>query len=142
MGPEPKTIQTLHRQHCQPKVKRQTGEGCEKNPFPRIWFLVFPIKQRRYESDEEDESVDDEQNQENLAETEEVTTQASVQLSGTMSHNVVSEKHSRHCGTVSPSHVGEQRTGPLPRPHNTNPRLTLLGTARVACHTTASTISI
>ena len=99
MRQEAEAVEAVDGQDDQPEVEGEAGKGSEEDPSPGVRLLSLPGEERWDEGDEEDEGVDEKENDENLAELDEVVAPAARATA----HKVPSQHHRRLSRGVQPT---------------------------------------
>ena len=89
MGQESEAVEAVDGQDDEPEVECEAGKGSEEDPSPTVRLLGLPGEEGWDEGDEEDEGVDEEEDDEHLAELDEIVTPAARAAA----HKVASQHH-------------------------------------------------
>ena len=99
---EAKAVEAVDCKDDQPKVEGEAGKGSEEDPSPGVRLLCLPGEEGWDEGDKEDEGVDEEEDDEDLAELDEVVTPSPRATA----HKVASQHHGRLSRGVCSDWVG------------------------------------
>ena len=99
---EAKAVEAVDCKDDQPEVEGEAGKGSEEDPSPGVRLLCLPGEEGWDEGDKEDEGVDEEEDDEDLAELDEVVTPSPRATA----HKVASQHHGRLSRGVCSDWVG------------------------------------
>ena len=88
---EAKAVEAVDGQDDQPEVEGETGKGGKEDSSPGVGLLCLPREEGWDEGDKEDEGVDEEEDDKDLAELDEIVTPAPRATA----HKVASQHHGR-----------------------------------------------